>query len=349
MRRDRIIIGSLFTISATLIASFATTLAWYERANRLQVTNIDISFRGEKDLLISSTPSDFKERIDDYDFDFEYTPVSSMFSSKRIENKSPLPEFRNSYEEIKITDEATYTESSLATEGYFQTELYLYSTSNVYASLAPETLFKADEERNIEKTNAVAFDTEEEKAEYLQKLNKVTDALRVSILDPDEESYSYTIIDPKKGDEETYFCGKLDLDKDGYYDFAKIDGESKEIVYGEYLNKDKIIYDNYSSTDSDYAKEGERSAFNARTKRNVNGFNLESSIANGFIPVKEDSIKLSEANSKLLIPVKAYEPKKIIFSLYLEGWDVDNIDSTVTGSFIADISFNIGRDMVVNL
>ena len=35
---------------------FATTLAWYERANKLQVSYVDISFRGEKDLLISNKP-----------------------------------------------------------------------------------------------------------------------------------------------------------------------------------------------------------------------------------------------------------------------------------------------------
>lgn len=347
MRKDRVIIAALGVISVTLVASFATTLAWYERANRLQVSYVDISFRGEKDLLISTTPSDFKESIDEFDVNIDYTPVSSMYSSSWLERKLTTPEFRSPYEEVKITDEESYTISTLATKGYFQKELYLYSTSNIYASIAPETSFRADEEENARKVDALGITDEEEKSQYLAKLNKICDSLRVSILDPDEESYSYTIIDPRKGDEETYFCGKLDLDKDGYYDFAKINGESKEIVYGEYINKDKIIYDAYSPEDSDYKYEGERSAFNARTKRNVDSFNMESSIENGFVPAKENSIKIEEANSKLLIPVKAYEAKKIVISLYLEGWDVDNIDSIVTGSFVADIMFNIGRDMVV--
>ncbi|MBQ9266610.1 MAG: hypothetical protein IJ186_06120 [Bacilli bacterium] len=350
MRKDKLIIGTLFTISATLVISFATTVAWYERSNRLQVTNIEISFRGEKDLLISSTPDNFRESINDFDYDFEYKPVSSMFSSSWLESKETMPKFRNSYEDVKITEEESYTQSSLASEGYFQTELYLYSSSNIYASIAPETSFVPDEERNRAKADQIYSENlGYTKEELVEKLNKVTDALRVSILDPDEESYSYTIIDPKKKDEETYFCGKLDLDKDGYYDFAKIDGTTKEIIYGEYQSKDKIIYDDYSDTDSDYKEEGERSAFNARTKRNVDSFNFERSVENGFVPVKENSIKLENANSSLLIPVKAREAKKIVLSIYLEGWDTDNIDSTVAGSFLADISFNIGRDMVVSL
>ena len=57
----------------------------------------------------------------------------------------------------------------------------------------------------------------------------------------------------------------------------------------------------------------------------------------------EDSLSLAEADGTWQIPLKAYEPKKLIFSLYVEGWDLDNTNITLNGQFDAHIAFKIYR------
>ncbi len=349
MNKSRLIIASLTIASATLVASFATTLAWYERSNRLQVSNINITFKGEKDLLIGLNENDLKEEINDFEDNQDYLPVSSMYSTSWLNEKSDTPLFRKAYRYVNSNEETTYKESTVATSGYFQHEFYLYSNSNVYVSLAADSLFQTNETKNLARANSLYGNNLEKRDEYLAKLNNSIKSLRISILVPEIENYSYTIIDPLKS-EETYLCGKLDIDRDGYYEYGKVDGSTKEIVFGEYQNEDKIVYDIYQDADSD-VKDPSKSitAFNSRTKRNVERFNLEKSIENGFVPVKEDSISLEDTHSKLMIPLDAHVAKRIVMSIYLEGWDTDNVDEVINGAFSANIAFDIVRDRVVNV
>ena len=63
-------------------------------------------------------------------------------------------------------------------------------------------------------------------------MNSIANSLRISILVPDENYYSYFIIDPKKDDEKIYFVGRLDNNADGYYDF-KAGKENDERSFDE--------------------------------------------------------------------------------------------------------------------
>ena len=232
MKKSRIIVAITALVSATLIAGVAATVAWYDTSNRLQVNSVDISFRGQKDLKIGLTPDDLKEEITDFEGNLEYVPVSSMYSSSWLNEKADKPSFRKAYRYYNTNDASTFKESVVATEGYFQQEFYLYSTSDVYASIAPDSLIKPNEEANFEIARAKYPISEYKRDLYIEKLNNSVKSLRMSVLVPNSEDYSYTIIDPFKGDSETYLCGKLDIDTDGYYEYGKIDGSTKEVVFG---------------------------------------------------------------------------------------------------------------------
>ena len=46
------------------------------------------------------------------------------------------------------------------------------------------------------------------------------------------------------------------------------------------------------------------------------------------------------------IPLKRGEPKKIVLSIYLEGWDRDNVNNTMGANFISNVTFKILREIV---
>ncbi len=196
-------------------------------------------------------------------------------------------------------------------------------------------------------------------------------ALRVSLLVPDEEDYQYYIIDPfkeiatKDADgnalsyKETYFAGRLNADLDDYYDtyteeYDK-DGKSlySETLYGDIdeSTRNKAVYGEVCKEDQ--IKSGKidsysKSSFNAYTKMNTRPLDFEASLANGLVASKEHSYALAEqgdADCEVRIPVYRNKVRKIVLSIYLEGWDSDCINNTMGASFMSTLSFKIAREM----
>ena len=122
---------------------------------------------------------------------------------------------------------------------------------------------------------------------------------------------------------------------------APLENKKYQEIYHQ--NEDKIVYDDPSLNDILTSKK--YTCFDADVKKGVRHFNWEKSIENGFVPAKEDSLSLLEIEDVVEIPVFAYQPKKIVVSLYLEGWDRDNTELSVFGSFNASLSFKIKRSM----
>ena len=364
MRKDRLIMASLGMTTATIVASIVMTVAWYTSGNILGVNPIEITFHADKTVLGGFDPEDVENFTDTIVFndevdDKEYYPVSSMFSNEWMSSYEDKPVFRTGYTSVTHSDIMSYTKSMTASEenGYFSKEIYLYCESNVIITLDGEgTSFYPDSNANEETANALSED-EEERAIIKNDLDNIVKSLRMSVLLPleNEESnpdeYAYYIIDPYK-EEDTYLCGNLNIhpDKSDYYHTYYQDGKEYETFFGEYNDESLLKYDAPSGADSEL--EGRVSEFNAKHKGSAYTVNLEKSIENGFIPVKEKSLSLKEAdmtlpegkNSGMQIMLHGYEPKKIVLSLYIEGWDKDNTSYTQMGQFYADIKFQIGEE-----
>ena len=187
--------------------------------------------------------------------------------------------------------------------------------------------------------------------EFKEKLDGIVSAMRYSILIKDENEYSYTIFDPNKNEvKPIYLGGVLDNDIDQYYDFYKKNGsdEYRERVYGE-VTGDESLYDytDVKDEDLDYLDSNDiANAFNARHKPGVKKFNLQESLDKGLKIKKEEAIDLKNFNSSdFRFPVYINQPKEIVVSIYIEGWDKDSINYTMGAAFYSDLVFKIEREM----
>lgn len=191
-------------------------------------------------------------------------------------------------------------------------------------------------------------------------------ALRISILVPDDEydhtkeDYSYAVLDPFK-EQDTLFGGRLNNSIDSYYDNYRInpndpDSLKREIIYGDIdeTTRDKAVYsasvETENKANSGTISEYDFSCFTAYTEKNCYAFDLDESLnqADPLIVAKEHSyaIKdLGERDSSYLIPIYKNTPRKIVLSVYLEGWDLDCISSTMGAYFTSVVSFKIAREM----
>ena len=187
------------------------------------------------------------------------------------------------------------------------------------------------------------------KDKVLNRLNKVVNAMRYSILIIDQDEYDYVIIDPNK-DRVTLLGGLLDNSVDQYYDYYLDDSTDDlyERVYGEYTGE-PVYPSKYDGPEALKDSDLPPSAFNACHKKGVWAFDpIESAKPEyGFKIAEEDSLTLSdfEGTPKFHFPVRDGVPKEVIISIYLEGWDLDSVNYTMDATFNAGLSFKIEREM----
>ena len=188
--------------------------------------------------------------------------------------------------------------------------------------------------------------------EYLTSLNKIEDSLRISILDYGNLTHNnYTIIDPKKTADPVVFGGRLSTSiKKDYFDFYsdRTDGKLKETLFGEILDYDhELLYEEAKNVDT--PADGVHTCFNAGTRRGVQGLNMRD-LATNVVFATEQSISPETADvSKhpnnesegYLIELFPYEAHPITLSVYLEGWDRDNVDATQEAAFNMSIHFKL--------
>lgn len=352
--RHPLLLALYLSLIAMTVSSISVSAAWFTAYNRLFVAPVEIQVKTDRTLLVSTSDdlSSFQENIDFSDLGDSsvFLPVTSMFSkSTFLDEKGDTPVFLSSYLALTPIDGVPYTPKP-ATGGYFSQVFYLYADDDIYVTLSSEeTTFEANHAKNVsvakEKLASTARDEEVEA--YAANMDKLVDALRLSILDPDKESYSYTILDPnKKENEDTLFGGRLDLVKSGFYNYyVGTDGEKYETVYGDVKNRDKILYDS-DVHEEDSPVNGSLSSFNAATKAGVHAYREEESLANGVSYASEGAISLEEYEKSQdhWISLTRHKPKKIVVSLYLEGWDRDCLNETMGASFFSKLSFKIARE-----
>ena len=340
-------IALLSVAIVSVIAVGATgAYAWYANGEELRLGNMNIALQSDPELSIGYKQADGEIKYFDGqlpkeafgDFNGNFKPVSTMFSSTWL-GKDDKPVFKDSYRRGVHTDESSYLMTDDAEEGFITLELYLKSTADVYVGIDPTgTSIVGNDELNLTRAQSKSMrdmyrDLTED--EIRANLNKIEKSMRFSLLDGDK----HYIIDPHKNGE-TVFAAPLDLDANTFYDVYEDHGEVREFLFGEYQNADKIVYkDNATNNYQTYT------TFDARHMAGVKSVDMEASIANGLEVAVEDSMSLEEAGNNLkLIPLRNNTPKRIVFSIYIEGWDRDSTSLSAYGAFKAAMKLKVTRE-----
>lgn len=247
-----------------------------------------------------------------------------------------------------------------------------YTCKDSQGSPSDASTYARIHEQNLAQANKLkSIDAER----YAKQMDGLYQSVRISLLDPDPSSYKYTIIDPFKKETPTYFAGPLNMSVDRYYDNYFIedkdidrDGKKeslyREIIYGdideatrgnalytsdEQLSSDRTIYDEEGREVSGTIEEYEASSFYAYTKPYTYHFLFSKSLKeNRLKAATEKSVSLASLGGQqdaLMIPVYRNKPKKIVLSMYLEGWDEDCVNNTMGAFFSTALSFKIAREM----
>ena len=356
MNKRKLVISLILGTVALSVISLSASLAWYASSDRLQVNSIDLDLRTDESVGLyigtSTNEEAFKEKLSNEDLNKvkQFAPTSSMFHNHWLDAKKDMPEFYN------LTEHDIYGVPDFnkpSSEGFYQQKLYLLNNIDYYVTLDTEqTFITSDKTSNHLRAQALVGKVGELTVDEIEeKLNKLENSMRFSILVNTPNFYQYYIIDPNKDENKvTYYAGRLDVNADEYYDTFN----DREILYGEVENRDAIVYDN--PEDPTFVKpfretpnEFFGNAFSGKNDKAAYTYNEQNSIQAGVKYKQEPSISLDDINSNdnpLLIPCYNGVPTEIVLSIYLEGWDLDCYNSTMGASFDAQLSFKVLRGII---
>lgn len=370
-KRSKLVRGRYLARISHLVLSVSTSLAWYASARILHLDTVKVTIDSDRELRISTKEdSGYKSSLNDSDLNQRdlFQPVSSMGYGTLFDDQSSSPLFYQNYSGLTDTHTGIPFTPGVAERGFYQQELYLKADDDVYVTLDPKKCsFLPDEKKNRERAKERYPDrSDDELAKLVSRRNTLNKALRVSLFVPsltekEKNRYpnirSFSVIDPYK-DGTTLFGGILDTGYDGYYDDYEYTGDDDgrrkkgqryETLYGNVSMREKAVYSDIMDKDieSDGKKNYDYSSFDSLHKQGVHLLDLEASRSNGRIIEKENSISLSSLGGKdslWILPLYRNQPRKIILSLYREGWDRDCINQTRGASFLSSISFEIARE-----
>ncbi len=354
MKRNRLVLFALYTAIGLGFSGISFSLAWYNSSTNLRITTIDITLDTERDLRICATEDgEYVQDLTEASFPRieNFTPVTTTYSSSWIEQGQQKPTFYDlSYTSSGV---GKITSRNEAVRGFFCQDIYLSCDDDVYVGLdvsADATYFKSNKEKNATYASSLyAREGKYTQEEYESRLNEVQYSGRIALLDP--EKMDFTILDPYKGEEDVLFGGPLDNDGDGFYDhYQSLDGDIKEVFYGECDKPNNLVFNEPSEQDTQYV--GENTSFNAGHKAHVKTLDIEASIANGADITGEDStspalIEAAEDLEKLpdfYVALDDYTPKRLNLSFYLEGWDPASVNGTMGSAFDMKVTFKILRE-----
>ena len=356
MNKRKLVISLILGTVALSVISLSASLAWYASSDRLQVNSIDLDLRTDESVGLyigtSTNEEAFKEKLSNEDLNKvkQFAPTSSMFHNHWLDAKKDMPEFYN------LTEHDIYGVPDFnkpSSEGFYQQKLYLLNNIDYYVTLDTEqTFITSDKTSNHLRAQALVGKVGELTVDEIEeKLNKLENSMRFSILVNTPNFYQYYIVDPNKDENKvTYYAGRLDVNADEYYDTFN----DREILYGEVENRDAIVYDN--PEDPTFVKpfretpnEFFGNAFSGKNDKAAYTYNEQNSLQAGVKYKQEPSISLDDINSNdnpLLIPCYNGVPTEIVLSIYLEGWDLDCYNSTMGASFDAQLSFKVLRGII---
>ena len=364
MNQKRLVVSLIIGTIALSVISLSASLAWYASSDQLHVNSIDLDLRADEDAgLFISTKTDensFKPKLENADLAEvkEFIPTSSMLQNNWMSTRENTPIFYDTSSDLAPMGVPQVSQSK---EGFFQQRLYLLNNIDYYVTIDTEqTFIKSDKDANHLRAQALVGKVGELTIDEIeQKLNKLENSMRFSILVNTPSFYQYYIIDPnKKENEVTYYAGRLDNNGDGFYDTYPVSATEpeREIVYGEIENRNAISYDapkgdtlipnpNYDP----FMHQFFANSFDGKSKETAYTYNEQLSLDAGVKYKQEPSISLEEIASDdnpVLIPCYNGVPTEIVLSIYLEGWDKDCYNSTMGASFNAQLSFKLLRGII---
>lgn len=356
MNKRKLVISLILGTVALSVISLSASLAWYASSDRLQVNSIDLDLRTDESVGLyigtSTNEEAFKEKLSNEDLNKvkQFAPTSSMFHNHWLDAKKDMPEFYN------LTEHDIYGVPDFdkpSSDGFYQQKLYLLNNIDYYVTLDTEqTFITSDKTSNHLRAQALVGKVGELTVDEIEeKLNKLENSMRFSILVNTPNFYQYYIIDPNKDENKvTYYAGRLDVNADDYFDTFN----DREILYGEIENRDAIVYDNpedptFVKPFKETPNEFFGNAFSGKNDKAAYTYNEQNSLQAGVKYKQEPSISLDDINSNdnpLLIPCYNGVPTEIVLSIYLEGWDLDCYNSTMGASFDAQLSFKVLRGII---
>ena len=369
MNYKKAIIAGLVGSIGVAVLGLSFSFAWYGTSENLYIDTLNIRVSGTQELKISTSSelSTFKEsvkyKLGEEDNDLmdvgQVRPVSSMFKSNWLEDDLKTePEFYV-YDTPGHQIGEDVPPYQVANWGFYSQHLYLYSSSTIYSTIDSETFQLTELEAANEEYATILmgykgymdeyavlhpdWTREEIHADLVEKLNRLKYCMRISIYDISENKYY--IIDPYKGTTDVLLGGRLDVLRSGYYDSYRdqTTNEMKEIIYGELEHREKAFY--LEALDEDGPEPAEYNSFSSRTKAGVRAFDLDKSLEDGLDIKKEDSLNLGQVEDKVLLSLIAGIPKEIVFSIYMEGWDLDCTNVHMGGSFSLGLEFKISEQI----
>ena len=333
-------IGSAL-FSVALATSIASTYAWYSVLEKGYISDLNMLVSADMDLLLGVKDKDTGEIIfpkstyskEDFGYGdgFYLHDVSGMFKEVWLNSADPEttnPEYCSAYR--PFTGRYNYTSPASPKDDYLRYEFYLKSNIDCAIMLGEDTGFTP----NVLSNEVVA----REKGRNVEDLNKVVDATRVSFYSAD----GYVVAKKNKVSllyPETSYGGLLDLNNDGYYDYDYSTNE--EIVYGEYEGVPSYL-DDTSGTNIPYGPD--KGVFVANHKEGVKKFK-EGSVEfkqENAVPFSELIFNEETMIGKPITPLlqlKAGEAKRLVMTIYLEGWDKNMTDLLSLASMDAKVSF----------
>jgi hypothetical protein len=346
---------TLALFSLILSTLVTTTFAWFKVADTLIASNIAIDFIKNEGFDIALTKDGETTLYNQVDSTIletyfpDYMPkkglmdVSSMYESEWLNDKTVFadtkPVLRSNY-----IDGSYNTLSPKATTGFIQLDFEIYSKRQVTVYLSDETSLLSNTTSNEKVAAAKGLDA--------AALNKIQDCLRVSfytetgfyILEPNVDTPSNTAL---AGRINTNVAGK------SYYD---LDSTNREALYGE-----------YGPTDSSKAvtlKYDEASRVAVPAKENLTwwnsgtdpaavdgGLDITASESEGNLSIshqKTYTIKqlglkqTSSTNTNgapVLMELNPGEKKRIVVTVWMEGWDHDMVDGVGSAVFDLNLAF----------
>ena len=261
--------------------------------------------------------------------------VSGMFQdswyNSGFDFEHDVPKMHSRYRLGLSKTETFYEPEDKINKTYVQNEFVLSSGMDTDVYLDPSSYIKSNVDANQKTADENGWSTDR-----FNKLNEAVHTVRISFLTDD----GYHIV--KLGQtEDTYYGGILDLDKDGYYDN---DG-SKEYLYGEYSGTPSHLPANStapSENELQSAKDN-HNVFSAYHQKDIEQVNIASVNVKKENAKKIDSMTF-DVNDPLkattpICHVKAGQTKRIVVSIYVEGWDRYMTDDIASATFDVHIAF----------
>jgi hypothetical protein len=173
---------------------------------------------------------------------------------------------------------------------------------------------------------------------FVDELNKVEEAIRVSFYCEE----GYYIYEPNVTTSSKTKLGGL-LDVNVYDNYIDYNSSNEEVLYGDYNEDATLFYEDAVDHDVihheyDHAKPG----VGGKTKAGIKHLDLERSVNEGNLRIKEEeTYALSDLlyQNQYLAYIAPNEVKRIVLTIYLEGWDKECSNDLINSAFNASISF----------